>query len=585
MFNGHHEDAGLRAARARSTARSGSWCWTPPRPQVRRAGQRRRRGDAVTAASRAAILSARDAVRLRRPVTTASTRTAAGTAAVPSATYRLQLQPGLRLRPTPPASSLPGRPRRLPRSTCPRAAGRARARRTATTSWTTPASDGAGRRGAFERLADAARAHGLGIVVDVVPNHMAVPDAGDASTPRCGRCCGDGPASPYARWFDIDWAAQERPMLMPVLGRPLGEVWPTARSPSTARAPSRCCATTTTSSRCARAPRTCRCRAAGPAVLPAGALAGGRRGAELPALLRHRHAGRGPGRGRARSSPRPTPCCSRWSTRAWSTGCASTTPTGSPTRAATCGTWPTPTGGAWVVVEKILEGDEALPDDWPCAGTTGYDALLRVGGLFDDPAGAPAAHRALRRPDRRAGGLRGRRGAGQALRRRARSCRGGRPAGASSPPRSARAPELRDHTRRGLREALVELLVAMPVYRRLRRARRAGAGSVRAVLSSRRPRLPDRGCAEDRHGTLDLRRAARPRRARPRGAPRRVRRAVPADLRPGDGQGRRGHRVLPVAAARRRSTRSAATPATSGYRAEEFHASCGRQLAALARRR
>jgi (1->4)-alpha-D-glucan 1-alpha-D-glucosylmutase len=46
------------------------------------------------------------------------------------------------------------------------------------------------------------------------------------------------------------------------------------------------------------------------------------------------------------------------------------------------------TGGAWVVVEKILEGDEELPGDWPCAGTTGYDALLRVGGLFIDPAGA-----------------------------------------------------------------------------------------------------------------------------------------------------------------------------------------------------
>ncbi len=46
------------------------------------------------------------------------------------------------------------------------------------------------------------------------------------------------------------------------------------------------------------------------------------------------------------------------------------------------------TGGAWVVVEKILEGEEELPSDWPCAGTTGYDALLRVGGLFVDPAGA-----------------------------------------------------------------------------------------------------------------------------------------------------------------------------------------------------
>jgi len=46
------------------------------------------------------------------------------------------------------------------------------------------------------------------------------------------------------------------------------------------------------------------------------------------------------------------------------------------------------TGDAWVVVEKILEGSEQLPLGWRTAGTTGYDALLRVGGLFVDPAGA-----------------------------------------------------------------------------------------------------------------------------------------------------------------------------------------------------
>src|SRR3954454_9885752 len=44
------------------------------------------------------------------------------------------------------------------------------------------------------------------------------------------------------------------------------------------------------------------------------------------------------------------------------------------------------TGGAWVVVEKILEPGERLPA-WPVAGTTGYDFLNRVGGLFVDPAG------------------------------------------------------------------------------------------------------------------------------------------------------------------------------------------------------
>ena len=42
------------------------------------------------------------------------------------------------------------------------------------------------------------------------------------------------------------------------------------------------------------------------------------------------------------------------------------------------------TGGAWVVVEKILEGQEALRESWPAAGTTGYDFLNVVGGLFVD---------------------------------------------------------------------------------------------------------------------------------------------------------------------------------------------------------
>ncbi|MFO7707088.1 MAG: malto-oligosyltrehalose synthase [Desulfobacterales bacterium] len=40
---------------------------------------------------------------------------------------------------------------------------------------------------------------------------------------------------------------------------------------------------------------------------------------------------------------------------------------------------------AWVVVEKILEPDEALPGEWPVAGTTGYDFLNVVNGLFVDP--------------------------------------------------------------------------------------------------------------------------------------------------------------------------------------------------------
>ncbi len=40
------------------------------------------------------------------------------------------------------------------------------------------------------------------------------------------------------------------------------------------------------------------------------------------------------------------------------------------------------TGGIWVVVEKILAPDEELPESWPATGTTGYEFLNRVNGLF-----------------------------------------------------------------------------------------------------------------------------------------------------------------------------------------------------------
>jgi (1->4)-alpha-D-glucan 1-alpha-D-glucosylmutase len=42
----------------------------------------------------------------------------------------------------------------------------------------------------------------------------------------------------------------------------------------------------------------------------------------------------------------------------------------------------------WIVIEKILAVDEPLETSLPVAGTTGYDALREIGGLFIDPAGA-----------------------------------------------------------------------------------------------------------------------------------------------------------------------------------------------------
>nr|AAB95368.1 maltooligosyl trehalose synthase [Brevibacterium helvolum] len=47
-------------------------------------------------------------------------------------------------------------------------------------------------------------------------------------------------------------------------------------------------------------------------------------------------------------------------------------------------------GGAYVLVEKILEPGEVLPQDFACEGTTGYDALADVDRVFVDPAGQQA---------------------------------------------------------------------------------------------------------------------------------------------------------------------------------------------------
>ena len=67
-------------------------------------------------------------------------------------------------------------------------------------------------------------AHDMGIVLDIVPNHMAA----SSENPAWDDVLAHGPASSFARWFDIDWRATERELrsrvLLPVLGRPLAEV-------------------------------------------------------------------------------------------------------------------------------------------------------------------------------------------------------------------------------------------------------------------------------------------------------------------------------------------------------------------------
>ncbi|MFS0884446.1 malto-oligosyltrehalose synthase [Aeromicrobium sp. 179-A 4D2 NHS] len=74
--------------------------------------------------------------------------------------------------------------------------------------------DELGGEGAFRDLVAAAHEAGLGVVVDIVPNHMSVevPEA----NPWWHSVLREGEASPYARHFDIDWSRGR--ILVPILG-------------------------------------------------------------------------------------------------------------------------------------------------------------------------------------------------------------------------------------------------------------------------------------------------------------------------------------------------------------------------------
>jgi (1->4)-alpha-D-glucan 1-alpha-D-glucosylmutase len=67
-------------------------------------------------------------------------------------------------------------------------------------------------------------AHDMGLVLDIVPNHLAASSENHAWEDVLAH----GPASRYARWFDIDWRASERELrsriLLPVLGDQLASV-------------------------------------------------------------------------------------------------------------------------------------------------------------------------------------------------------------------------------------------------------------------------------------------------------------------------------------------------------------------------
>lgn len=328
-------------------------------------------------------------------------------------------------------------------------------------------SDDLGGAAGFQQLATVLSATGLGAVADIVPNHVVlpVPEHRNAALWSVLR---EGPSSAHAHWFDIDWAAQGGRILMPVLGRRLGE------------------------------------------VIEAGELTLDRSGGPggEPVLRYYDHAF--PVRPETADRPLAELVDRQWYRLAfWRVGDEEVNfrrffdvktlaglrveepdvfaashdlitslvrdgaldglridhpdgladPRGYLRRLAEA------TGRSWVVVEKILEGTEKLPPDWPCAGTTGYDALLWVGGLFADPSSAAALSEAY-------ADLTGEPADFAVVVEESKRAVVEHVLGAEVNRLAELVAaitrtdlSLRDHTRRGIREALVETLVGFGVYR------------------------------------------------------------------------------------------------------------------------
>lgn len=254
-----------------------------------------------------------------------------------------------------------------------------------------------GARG-FAALSRAFRKAGIGIIVDVVPNHMAIPMP-EYQNPALWSVLRDGRESAFATWFDIDWDAEGNRILMPVLDGPLAENlahlalverdgelelayfdhrFPLAagtagrapdpgdiaaivailqaqhylladwRSASTRLNYRRFCDITSLIGLRVEDPRVFK---ASHAVL-------------LDALARGRIDGL--------RIDHPD-------------GLAD--PAGYLDDLSRAADVPSDQGRTWVIVEKVLADSEPLPPDWKAAGTTGYETLTVINGLLVDPAG------------------------------------------------------------------------------------------------------------------------------------------------------------------------------------------------------
>ncbi|NYE43604.1 malto-oligosyltrehalose synthase [Streptomyces fulvorobeus] len=324
----------------------------------------------------------------------------------------------------------------------------------------------------LRQLSATAREYGLGLVLDIVPNHMA-------AAPRHNRqlweVLREGRTSPYARWFDIDWTAGGGKVLLPVLAGPLAdEIGHFEVGTEDGPGPG---------------------ERAGAPVLRYGEqefpLREGTAGLPLPELLNAQHYRLAWWRlartelnyrrfftiseliGVRVEHPEVFAATHAKILELLSDGVVDGLridhPDGLAEPAAYLEQLSEASGGRWTVVEKILTGSETLPAGWAVAGTTGYDALHRIDGLFTDPTGSAEL---LGRYRDFAGPPEDRGGHWKATVRRAAYRVVNHELAAETrwltrlaAEVCAQDPALRDHAPWALQAAVTELLVRVPVYR------------------------------------------------------------------------------------------------------------------------
>ncbi|MFZ2016457.1 MAG: malto-oligosyltrehalose synthase [Nocardioides sp.] len=272
-----------------------------------------------------------------------------------------------------------------------------------------------GGRAGLEALSAEARRLGMGVLVDIVPNHMGV--ATPTENPWWCDLLRHGRASAYADAFDVDWEANDGRILLPVVadddllpdGRiahlavadgalcyhdlrlPLAEGTGTGGFETGARAPS-----STSGARDADpdadAPSSSSGASGGADAVHARQhyeLVSWRRGdrelnyrrffsittlaglrVEDPRVFAESHAE-----------------VARWFAEGLVDGLRIDHPDGLRDPASYLDALRDLTDGAYVVVEKILEPGEVLPTSWATAGTTGYDVLGEIDRVLTDPAG------------------------------------------------------------------------------------------------------------------------------------------------------------------------------------------------------